>query len=139
MNRKIKIRVWAGGLIQRMFYPDGIDIHGIGEICAETQDNWWVGENDIIMEFTGIKDKKGREICEGDILLVPGNPDPLAGNPNDLVVVEYDSGSFVYRTENNNVDSITSIMGYGVEIDEDAEIIGNIYENSDFFIKNKVW
>ena len=59
--REIKFRAWDG---EQMVSPDYIDRDGIA---------WWKANSiptmsKILMQFTGLKDRNGREIWEGDIV-----------------------------------------------------------------------
>lgn len=91
----------------------------------------WTGEDWVhsttceIMQYTGFKDIKGREIYEGDI---------LAHQDYWWVRIEYDRGSFMVRDVDkvryNN--KICNIPIGDFDISK-WKIIGNIYENKGFF------
>ena len=88
--------------------------------------------NNIVLEFTGIKDKNKSEIFESDI---------LTDNKNKWVVEWHDQGAkwWLKRIVNNNlkgddylIECIDNYdLGNGYYTRMDLEIIGNIYENKD--------
>lgn len=86
---------------------------------VDEEHDWGEGytvETDTIGEYTGLKDKNGKEIYEGDI---------LKDEENMLWEVIFDEGMF--KLENIHIPGRRFIT-------EDIEIIGNIYENSELLV-----
>ena len=125
MNREIKFRAWdkerrkiltsefpdeeefyisSNGEIKYLIEKGLYDTH----ISKEFREDW------VLMQFTGLKDKKEKDIYEGDILKFN----------NKLFKIEFSHGSYFGRQINANL--------YGPYIDGEvfclSSIIGNIYE-----------
>ena len=131
--REIKFRAWHRG--QAKMYPvktmDFIDkVNDKLLLKTETQIGYIIANlrQCEIMQFTGLTDKNGKEIYEGDIVHVDSR-----GNP---WVIEYGSFGDAAYYACNQINSCRQLDSgqYSAEftiVDEpvECEIIGNIYES----------
>ena len=77
-----------------------------------------------LMQSTGLKDKNGVEIFEGDIVLVDGVKKIVTFGEQEH---EEDFGDLIYYIGFN----VYTKMGYSSVIPVEYEVIGNIWENSE--------
>lgn len=86
------------------------------------------------MQYTGLKDKNGKEIYEGDIVETHGYKKELGGEAEIYPIrsaVEFDTGLW---SEQGFIGSgFTWSHGY----DDHREVIGNIYENPELLKENQ--
>lgn len=73
-----------------------------------------------IMQYTGLKDKNGKEIYEGDI---------GTDINDDMYEVRFDDGAFVVIRDGNVIEPLSEVESY-------MEVIGNIYENPELISSN---
>jgi len=89
-----------------------------------------------IMQFTGLKDKNGKEIYEGDVCKVD-NTNSIPTHP-EVMVVEWWSGQFVFNAHRyDDIPNADDYINFGWWVRSNdhqttlkqIEVIGNIYEN----------
>ena len=83
--------------------------------------NFWVVDPTTIGQFTGLTDKNGNRIFEGDILKAIWQH--LSNTDTVIGVVKYDNADFILETDGHYLffeDNIFSI---------ECEVIGNIHDN----------
>ena len=76
------------------------------------------------MQFTGLKDKQGKEIYEGDILSSETSSRGRVKNP--YYVAEWGNAGWKAKGYNGELE-----VRPNLDFRNDLEIIGNIYENPD--------
>ncbi len=110
MTREIKFRAWDKEQNNMWHWENLID-----KQCTYLNSKYFVA-----MQFTGIQDKNGKDIYEGDKVI---GTDPHGNTDRGVVDYETSEAAFVYR--------FTSPETWGrFKTDyETYEVIGNIYEN----------
>lgn len=129
--REIKFRAWVKPLnimqpVVNMNFYEILDsykviVAGCGELdCGLCEDEY--SEEDVaIMQYTGIKDKNGREIYEGDILK----------EGNIITQVVFYKNAYKERLISSPLNHLRNIFPLSMN----AEIIGNIFENPELIKK----
>ena len=84
----------------------------------------------IFLQYTGLKDKNGKEIYEGDIVTKNCYPYIDEDKQNYVAIVEWCFAGFhtVYKCVNKDKRGISEGINQPLE-DVDFEIIGNLFEN----------
>lgn len=111
MKREIKFRAWDSKS-QRMYYQGEPDLEDIQSFFHHYNDN------DELMQFTGLRDKNGKEIYEGDILKHRGH------HRMEASVVVFSDGCFNVGYHYGSSTKVKPML-----INSKVEIIGNIHEN----------
>lgn len=113
--REIKFRAW----IKNEYDGDDL-VEYMEEDASCLQDPFGDHEdlNIILMQYTGLEDKNGTKIYEGDVLYFP-----LYETHTNNRIVKFELGQFVGELIRSNYSKALK------EIADEMEVIGNIYEN----------
>ncbi len=125
MTREIKFRSWDK-ILKIMSYNPVNAINFNGQFLLNDGKFHDINKTDyILMQYTGLKDKNGKEIYEGDILKhIP------AFEANYFV--KYLTGGFYLCPDNKDYGEYFASLFAGYDYKNrcnSIEIIGNIYEN----------
>jgi len=134
MNREIKFRVWdkkRNRFLEQYGFNVGIPKDNIWYCLAKILSGE-VYPFLIPQQFTGLKDKNGKEIYEGDVLEASG-----CAQPNKLQVVWADGTVKFDHILGFTLIRVDKIIQYGFSerFPTTKRIIGNIYENPELIIK----
>jgi uncharacterized phage protein (TIGR01671 family) len=90
-----------------------------------------------VMQYTGLKDKNGKEIYEGDIVKIHNYPDEFKRQeaPKDFNVFEVKWNQYVWSFSNESIYTPMSTYHERTMTDYEIEVIGNIYENPELLNK----
>ena len=121
-----KYRAYDSGSLCRMYQPDEVLV-GDGNIWIIDEDDVagsWIVNNDLnLMQSTGLFDKNGKEIFEGDILAIETDEGILNVN------IFWDSKHALFMFESKKYNEKDLLAELVEDNSYQFEIAGNIYEN----------
>lgn len=114
--REIKFRAWDKEDNKMYYNAERTYDFGLNDsdIMEENFGGVLNNDNFIVMQYTGVKDKSGKEIYEGDI---------VECFKNELATVKFISGCFVLDST-SYTETFHNVCGK-------IKVIGNIYETPD--------
>ena len=121
-TRKTKFRAWDKKQNRMLHYDNDVTpcITFNGVCQGESHTN--VSFDYILMQYTGLKDKNGKEIYEGDI--INAEETTFESGVYNWEIF-FDDGMFVAKTKKFDTrTALFDLVHFG-----EAKIIGNIYEN----------
>jgi len=126
--REIKFRAWQDG---QMLTQPLAGVYGAKRLFG------LLYEDTELMQYTGLKDKKGKEIYEGDIVTLEEDDskeylnEPMYLNYGDVCSIQWSETNLAYylmpldeSVEEQQMDYFGSWSGWNW-----IKVIGNIYEN----------
>ncbi len=152
--RTIKFRVWDGN---KFHYPECdlektnhyLQFGSNGVFFLHNSEGEYITgskDNGVIQQFTGLKDKNGKEIYEGDIIIAIRSNEPSIIDLRPLSKIS-DDDTFAWRGKRtflvdfdvrnlcwNYIICDKKVKGnpyHEIYLLSDIEIIGNIHENSE--------
>lgn len=134
MSRKIKFRAWIEkGCESKMGEVTSINLDEVYInyiVCNEQNEIEIIGlayfDEYVLLQYTGLKDKNGKEIYEGDILKYNFPYDGRLKHTSPVTYLETQASFGVIDFYGNNIPL------YDIPANNCFEIIGNIYENPEF-------
>jgi len=118
MNRPLKFRVWDKMRLQFIYPENNNQQHFIIDLNGQFHNlqNGSGGNDYVVLEYTGLKDKNGKEIYEGDILEWKGEfiAEVFFEQENAAFVIKSKKGGGAFMSENY-------VLNF--------QIIGNIFEH----------
>ena len=140
--REIKFRVLID---HKIYYQDKYEAYGDNlssiDICKETitinsfynyEDVYRFEDEEVkLMQYTGVKDKNGKEIYEGDIIKYKFPYDTRLKHISPVKFLETEA-SFGIKDRYGN-----EIPLYTISANNYFEVIGNIYENKNLLEENR--
>ena len=144
-NREFKFRAWDKTL--SMWASDGWKMDNLGRVILHSGPAF--SPDYVIEQYTGLKDRNGKEIYDGDVVMV-GTYGHLWAidrmfNPKqgDILIVKWLGSGFNLSRPSVQASPLADTPNASANVDNyalwcgqrDVEVIGNIHENPDLLEK----
>ena len=98
-------------------------IYGNDDVEQKKPTEKWCVYTDTLGQFTGLTDKNGKKIFEGDIIKIPDDYEEYGHNAGEVYEIYFFMGGFRLKPK------YSKARGYWLEDDGEVEVIGNIHDN----------
>ncbi|MDC6268037.1 YopX family protein [Lysinibacillus fusiformis] len=127
--REVKFRGWHKGLNKWVYGFLTRNKNGVYFI-ENADSSYGIADDESVGQYTGLKDKHGMEIYEGDIVEYNDfNSLRTGGHAEDKIIVgkvAFSCGMWMVEAKNCGHDLYEGLVN-----DEELEIIGNVYEHQE--------
>lgn len=128
MKREIKFRVFNKTNNKLIYSDDAFFCFYDGRLIERDGVGGSMCDDDILMQYTGLHDKNGKEIYEGDILKGKFKLEEVDG-------YIYLSLSDIEKEKEEKIFIVDDLFYlYTNPVPDDIEVIGNVYENENLLL-----
>lgn len=147
MSREILFRGKHIHAMDSNEHLNGTWVHGYlsdeNYIYDKSLEGEFLVDEDTICQYTGLTDKNGKKIFEGDILRGFQYPFCYDGEYNYYAEIIFENCSFMTYTHKNPSSCVRGISDGNTDlmedwVSEDWEVIGNIYDNPELLEEENV-